>query len=131
MKDSRYSDRFGGISISKEAEELESAPGWKFLDWLGYYNDDNFPWIFHSELGWIYIHSPSGKDAWIFIPDLGWFWTTELVWSNRNPDWLLWLYDKKSSRWIGYYTYEPIGKTLLKPGHTFWDPKTQQDFIYE
>jgi hypothetical protein len=131
MKDSRYSDRFGGISISKEAEELESAPGWKFLDWLGYYNDDNFPWIFHSELGWIYIHSPSGKDAWIFIPDLGWFWTTELVWSNRNPDWILWLYDKKSSRWIGYYTYEPIGKTLLKPGHTFWDPKTQQDFIYE
>ena len=63
MNDSRYTDRFGGISISRKAENIESAPGWKYLDWLGYYNDKDFPWVFHSELGWIYIHSPSGNEG--------------------------------------------------------------------
>ena len=60
---------------------------------------------------------------------MGWFWTTELVWSNRDPDWILWLYEQTSARWVGYYIYEPIGKTLLNPGQTFWDPQTQKDLF--
>ena len=101
------------------------------MTWLGIYNDKTFPWIFHSQLGWVYVHSPDGKQAWLFIPDLGWFWTTELVWANRNPEWILWLYEKEKSRWIGYYTFTPLGKQLLSEGRTFWDPQTQSDFTFE
>ena len=131
MRDSRYFDRFGGLSIIRQAEKLDALPGWKYLDWLGYFNDEKFPWIYHSGLGWVYVHGPKEDDVWLYVSEIGWFWTTEEIWSNRTPDWILWLYEQDSSRWVGYYTYEPIGKTLLNPGQTFWDPQTQKDFVYE
>ena len=131
MSDSRYFSRFGGLSISRDAQEVESAPGWKFLDWLGHFNDEKFPWIYHSGLGWVYIHGPKQGEAWFYIPSIGWLWTNEEVWKNRNPDWLLWFYEQEKSRWVGYYTYEPIGKKLLLDGKTFWDPQTKSDFTYE
>ncbi len=131
MRDSRYFDRFGGVSITRNAQTLEASPSWKFLEWLGYFNDDNFPWIYHSDLGWIYVHGPKEDEVWLYITGLGWFWTTEEIWSNRKPDWLLWLYEQENSRWVGYYIYEPVGKTLLSEGKTFWNPQSQRDFVYE
>ena len=131
MSDSRYLSRFGGLSISRDAQEVESAPGWKYLDWLGHFNDEKFPWIYHSGLGWVYIHGPKQGEAWFYIPSIGWLWTNEEVWKNRNPDWLLWFYEQEKSRWVGYYTYEPLGKKLLLDGKTFWDPQTKSDFTYE
>ena len=31
--------------------------GWKYLDWFGNYliHDSSSPWVYHSELGWIYL----------------------------------------------------------------------------
>ena len=131
MRDSRYLDRFGGLSIIRQAEKLDALPGWKYLDWLGYFNDEKFPWIYHSALGWIYVHGPKEDVVWLYISEIGWFWTTKDIWSNRNPDWILWLYEQDNSRWVGYYHYEPIGKELISKGKTFWDPQSQKDFVYE
>ena len=131
MRDSRYFDRFGGVSITRNAQTLEASPSWKLLQWLGYFNDDNFPWIYHSDLGWSYVHGPKEDEVWLYITGVGWFWTTEEIWSNRTPDWLLWLYEQENSRWVGYYIYEPVGKTLLLEGKTFWNPQSQRDFVYE
>ena len=132
MNDSRYFDRFGGISISQKADLLSSSlPNWKYLDWFGFFNDVEFPWIYHDGLGWIYVHGPKEDEVWLYVSGIGWFWTTEEIWSNRNPDWILWLYEKESSRWVGYYHYEPIGKELISKGKTFWDPQSQKDFTYE
>ena len=51
MKDRKYYSRFGGYSITRRAEEVPNAPGWKWLDWLGDFNDDTFPWVYHLGLG--------------------------------------------------------------------------------
>ena len=34
--------RFGGYSITRYAEDVPNAPGWKWLKWLGHFNDENF-----------------------------------------------------------------------------------------
>ena len=70
MKDRKYYSRFGGYSITRRAEEVPNSPGWKWLDWLGDFNDDTFPWVYHLGLGWIYIHGPTDEQTWFYIPQM-------------------------------------------------------------
>ena len=125
MKDRRYFSRFGGYSVTRLAEEIPDAPGWKWLEWLGHFSDEKFPWIYHSGLGWIYMHGPSDEQTWFYIPNAGWLGTTKEVWQNMNSSSsYLWLYEQATSRWVAYVLEQPAGKT-------FWDPYDQTFFRYE
>ncbi|MEC7800718.1 MAG: Ig-like domain-containing protein [Verrucomicrobiota bacterium] len=125
MKDRRYFSRFGGYSVTRLAEEIPDAPGWKWLEWLGHFSDEKFPWIYHSGLGWIYMHGPSDEQTWFYIPNAGWLGTTKEVWQNMNStSAYLWLYEQATSRWVAYVLEQPAGKT-------FWDPSNQTFFRYE
>ena len=125
IKDPRYFERFGGLSISRHASEVEDAPGWKKLDWLGHFNDSNFPWIFHSGLGWIYVHGPTDEQTWFYIPQMGWLGTTQEVWSEIDIDSnYLWLYDQNQLKWIAYLLEEPAGRI-------FWDPQDNEFFTLD
>ena len=125
MKDQRYSSRFGGLSISRIASDVESAPGWKWLHWLGHFNDVKFPWIYHSGLGWIYVHGPTDEQTWFYLQNVGWLGTTKHIWSEMTESSeYLWLYDQKNARWIAYYLQQP-------EGDLFWDPQTQSYFKFD
>ena len=97
MKDYRYRARFPGMSISKDAEAHPTVPEWKYLPWLGYYNDRAFPWIYVSRtikeidpetqkeiqiqvgLEWVYVQAADTTSIWLYIPNIGWMWTQDSV----------------------------------------------------
>ena len=128
MKNPRYFSRFGGFSISQDAVSYQDAPGWKWLDWLGHYNDSNFPWIYHAGLGLLYVHGPSDDVTWFYYPPAGWLSTMQEVRDSMGMDdgssrWLH-LYDQKQEKWVGYYLENPAGKT-------FYDYERNEVFSYE
>ena len=52
--------------------------GWMWAKWFGYYYANEFPWIYHENLGWSYVEQNSTEDVWLHRQHLGWAWT--------NPD---------------------------------------------
>jgi len=136
MKDYRYRSRFAGMSISKDAEQHPTAPDWKYLPWLGYYNDLAFPWIYHAGgekstkgLSWVYVQAPTSKEAWFYISGIGWVWSAESIWKSlptykptANDTWsLLPLYDSSAGKWVAYVLGSDFGRL-------FYDYE-QQKFI--
>ncbi|MDX2108872.1 MAG: DUF4465 domain-containing protein [Verrucomicrobiota bacterium] len=51
--------------------------GWK-ESWLGVHYDAYAPWVWHNELGWLYLISGT-EDTWIHEQNLGWLWTNESI----------------------------------------------------
>ena len=127
MKDHRYRSRFANMSISKDAEEHQTAKDWKYLPWLGFYSDRTFPWIYHTGgddsangLGWVYVQAPTSKEAWFYISGIGWMWSSESIWNNEKltaNGSLLPLFDSSSGKWTAYR----LGSDPAKPGRLFYD----------
>ena len=67
-----------GDSISNEISE-----SWKFEDWFGWFNDETFPWIYHTDLGWLYSQSNSQNSIWFYSEQFGWFWTNQYFFMNH------------------------------------------------
>ena len=78
-----------------------------FDAWLGiFYTDNKQNWIFHSHLGWLYLH-PVGKDAfWFYNYDLGWLYTSKdlypYFYRNSPAGWLYHLANSNKSRFWSY-----------------------------
>jgi hypothetical protein len=53
--------------------------GWKRAGWFGYYFGAFYPWVYHKNLGWLYIVQKSGEDTWFYREGLGWVWTNRHV----------------------------------------------------
>jgi hypothetical protein len=125
MRDPRYFNRFGGYSISRMADELPASPGWKWLEWLGYFNDDGFPWIYHDVLGWVYVDGTSDDQIWLYLSSAGWLGSTKEIWESMDGESdYLWLYDNQAEKWVAFYLHKTSKAT-------FWDPVTQKYFTYE
>jgi guanyl-specific ribonuclease Sa len=86
--------------------------GWRTLDWFGSFlltAEDR--WVYHADLGWVYLLSDQQNGLWIWKEGLGWVWTSEasapFYWKDSSTDWLY-----------------PL---LLRPTRQiFWDYSTQQ-----
>ncbi len=62
---------------------VELGEGW-VSDWLGTFNTNEFPWIFHSEHAWMFIWADSTADN-LFAFDLSsdqWFFTASETYPN-------------------------------------------------
>ncbi len=60
----------GPISTSSDL-----GKGWRLLDWFGNLFINQYPWVFHSEHGWLYFQYDQ-DNIWLFDPILGWLWTS-------------------------------------------------------
>jgi hypothetical protein len=58
-------------------EQNDGLIGWRFLEKFGYYMDNQTNWIYHAELGWLYVLNPPmiESSTWMWNETLGWFWT--------------------------------------------------------
>ena len=49
-------------------------------------------WIFHEQLGWLYVDNFSNEDLWVWTEKNKWLWTSALnfpfMYSNKFSDWL-------------------------------------------
>lgn len=91
LNDYRYTSRFNLIWQDSEVFDT-SAPSWKKEDWFGYFWDKHFPWVYHENLGWIYIAGVSPTQFWFHHEKLGWLWTGAAhfpnVYSNNEQGWV-------------------------------------------
>lgn len=81
----------------------ETSWGWRFDPVFGYMNTLQFPWLFHSELGWIFCSGTGGEgdDYWF------WDWKLGLLWTCRDE--FPFLYSFERDTWLEYQrdTLEP------------------------
>ena len=82
-------------------------PNWTNLMKFGaYYSNSNFKgdnWIYHTELGWVYVNQPDQllTSTWIWHETIGWFWTGDKyfkwVYHHGLEQWLYWEKSSKNS----------------------------------
>ena len=67
--------------------------GWRTLDWFGTFllSDEDY-WVYHAQLGWIYLVSDDSGGIWMWKQGLGWLWTSRasapFYWLNSSSSWL-------------------------------------------
>jgi hypothetical protein len=87
---------------------------WYLSNWFGLVKSDDYPWLYHQILGWIYIESPERNSFRFWSRRFGWIWTDSktypYVWSYEKSDWLFvyphflhekrWVYDFSRGDWL-------------------------------
>ena len=86
-----------------DATPVEGSQGWWESSWMGYYSAETYPWIYHFNLGWIFVSNQSVEGLWFYHSRLGWLWTN----SSQYP----YLYFVKRNQWI--YLNKSITKTTV------------------
>ncbi|MFP6855372.1 MAG: DUF5011 domain-containing protein, partial [Opitutales bacterium] len=86
--------RTNNASALYGAVEIEGRPNWINSDWFGEVYRTSTPWLFHSELGWLYFSSDDQYSIWFWSKELGWVWTTADVY----PD----LYRFADGAWLNF-----------------------------
>ena len=67
-----------------EGNFIQNSNGWRWAKWFGYYYAGSFPWIYHENLGWVFVDQSHSDMAWLFRENLGWIWTTSTDWWTDN-----------------------------------------------
>ena len=74
------------------ATPVNGLQGWWESPWMGFYYADSYPWMYHQNLGWIFVSMESAEGIWFFDHRLGWLWT--------NPQEYPALYLEKRDHWV-------------------------------
>lgn len=110
LNDYRYTSRFN--LIWKESTVVDaSIPSWKNENWFGYFWDRHFPWVYHQNLGWIYIAGVSPTQFWFYHETLGWLWTGAAHYPNA--------YSSNENNWI---YFSKTSKAYFSHGSNTWKP---------
>jgi formylglycine-generating enzyme required for sulfatase activity len=75
-----------------DATPVVGFDGWWESQWMGFYSADSYPWIYHQNLGWIFVSIESSEGIWFYHSRLGWLWT--------NPYQYPYLFLVKRDQWI-------------------------------
>ena len=94
-----------------------SLPSWRFLKKFGFYNQTSQDWIYHNDLGWLYLDDIAGVETytWMWHEEMGWFWTGNTyfpdLYLNDLARWMSW----KGSRSTGnsWTIYDQVDKEWL------------------
>jgi hypothetical protein len=91
--------------IVKRATDL---PSWRFLKNVGYYNLSANNWIYHTNLGWLYLQNINDlvTATWVWHLDLGWFWTGDKYAPN--------VYLNDLDGWFAFTVEEAVGEAPKK-----------------
>lgn len=86
--------------------------------WFGKYTIDELPWIYHTELGWLYLSPVDQNGFWVYSlrPELKWLYVSAqdfpAIYCVRTKSWLsyargtgkggrgAWFYDYKAKAWF-------------------------------
>jgi hypothetical protein len=90
---------------------------WHVNSWLGTFFASNSSWIYHSPLGWLYVHPVDDASYWMWSDKHGWMWIHSLyfpyLYSNDIATWLrldtstglISVFSKSKESWNDYYIY--------------------------
>ena len=76
----------------------EAEAGWRISPWFGAFLPYENGWVYHAELGWLYVQSDGVNGLWLWSEGHGWLWT--------NPGSYRYLYRSSSSEWIYFLKHK-------------------------
>ena len=115
VSDGLCSESNGTVEIV--VSRASSLPSWRFLKKFGFYNQTSQDWIYHNDLGWLYLDDIAGVETytWMWHEEMGWFWTGNTyfpdLYLNDLARWMSW----KGSRTTGnsWTIYDQVNKEWL------------------
>ena len=77
------------------------APGWYQSSWFGGFHITKAPWLYHSQLGWLYALDDGTGNVWLWTEPHGWLWTGQGLFRHlyRHHD-QIWIYFLKNQNGI-------------------------------
>ncbi len=91
-----------------DAGACDMGDGWNFAKWFGCYSERAWPWLYHTEHGWIYPYGGAASGFWYWDKALGWIWTKAacypFLYSVGEEGWLWFNRGNASPRWFYNYT---------------------------
>ena len=104
-----------------DGSQVDEFSGWWQSSWFGLYNGQFYPWVYHQNLGWVYVNSGSSEGSWLYHNRLGWMWTM--------PDVFPYLYLNKRDSWT-YLSPERSKTTIYDYDEAEWfEPDTPIEII--
>jgi len=105
--------RFGGaynggvlfsLDISIFTQAVDLGDDWRWLDWFGYFNELEYPWINHAQHDWMYVEADAVSHIWFWTSDMGWLWTSDTVYPyfyrSSDAQWLWYMDGSDNPRWF-------------------------------
>jgi hypothetical protein len=87
-------------------EGVSISAGWKEAGWFGFYYAQYYPWVYHENLGWIYVSEDVSNGAWFHREKLGWLWTNPSryphFFRSSDSNWLFLDVGHKPTRYYDY-----------------------------
>lgn len=74
-------------------------------DWFGTVYVENYPWVYHWKLGWLWVGTESRDNLWLHHENLGWVWTRTSYYPYLYRDEThAWVYHLRTTQWLYDYT---------------------------
>lgn len=86
--------------------------GWYGSSWFGDYYDGAWPWVAHSEQGWLYPWlRNAGDGVYTWLPSFGWLWTAPAAYPYlyrfEPGSWLYYLMGSNQTGYPLYFDFDP------------------------
>ena len=69
-------------------------------------------WIYHKELGWLYLSAENDASVWMYDSSQEWLWTTKAIdpflYSNKKNNWIYFIKSTKPRKFWDFQTKEWI-----------------------
>ena len=86
-----------------DSTPVQGSQGWWESSWMGAFYAESYPWIYHQNLGWLFVHFDSPLGTWMYHERLGWLWTM--------PDVFPHLFLPKRNQW--FHVNQSTSKTTI------------------
>ena len=96
---------------------------WYTLDWLGYFYDASGGWIYHVELGWLFVEEGDNGNYWLYDSELGWLWTGPQYFDSSDSS-KAYLYSVSESGWL-FFEYSGGQRKFYSYTNTSWSAPGQ------
>ena len=99
-------------TLLANAAEIDGMPNWRKSNWFGSFYQANANWIYHADLGWLYVSGDNPEGAWLWSMRLGWLWTGK----NVYP----YLFRQEESNWYLLMKNVPSRTLLFRYADRQW-----------
>ena len=89
------------------SEAADTGANWRWFDWLGYFNINTDPWVYHMQHGWLYVFPSVTDTGSIYFWDNSMqsvLWTSQSVYPSMyrfsDSTWIWYQKDSSNPRWF-------------------------------
>ena len=102
-----------------------SASGdWYSSTWFGYFYDASSDWIYHNDLGWLYVQKDSSDNFWFYDSNIGWFWTGSTYYDVSQSK--SFIYSSTEASWLYFKVVDGVRTFYDYTDQTWLTPDSNQ-----